>query len=162
MLCSAALCFADRPPSSLRRERAVHILPMLCWRRRRTADAALSQGCHMATFHLTYSERMGRHLHVSKKESRSPSGNPALSHSGSLSRSFSFAAGRVSWPSCREGIRWGRYAPRHGWERQCARMSVCACVSTISRVDLSPFATAVLSYSRFSVTGNLLCYNGFS
>ena len=40
--CSAALSFADRPPSSLRRERAVHILPMLCWRRRRTADTALS------------------------------------------------------------------------------------------------------------------------
>ena len=38
--------------------------------------ASRRQGCHMATFHLTYSERMGRHLHVSKKESRSPSGNP--------------------------------------------------------------------------------------
>ena len=70
------------------------------------------------------------------------------------------ASGRVSWPSCRKGIRWERYAPGHGcWERQCARMSVCACVCTVSRVHLSPFATVLLSYSRFSVTGNLPCYN---
>ena len=41
VLRSAALCFADRPPYSPKRERAVHSLPMLCSRRRRKADAAL-------------------------------------------------------------------------------------------------------------------------
>ena len=36
-----------------------------------------SQGFQVTTFCLTYSQRIWRHLHVSGKDSRSPSGNPA-------------------------------------------------------------------------------------
>ena len=50
VLRSAALCFADQPPSSPRRERAVHSLPMLCSRRRRTADAALIHRSSLSLF----------------------------------------------------------------------------------------------------------------
>ena len=35
------------------------------------------QSCQLATFCLTYSQRMGHHLHVCEKDGRSPSCNPA-------------------------------------------------------------------------------------
>ena len=62
------------------------------------------QGCQMATFCSTYSKRMWRHLHVSEKDSRSPTGNPALGLPRSSSGSVAYTARYSGHVVCR----WSR------------------------------------------------------